>query len=158
MHAVGHPLRDVPVCQSCGFVFWQNPKPTVSVLIHRDGAVLLVRRGVEPRKGMWDTPGGFMSPGELPEETARREIMEELGLDVHLRGPVLFLTGSYGDDGEPVLDIYYMGAITQDPQVVQDDVMEVRWFSLDHLPEEIGFPHTRTALETVRRMLKEGRI
>lgn len=54
----------------------------VSGLILRDGRVLLVRRGKEPFLGFWSLPGGHVEPGETPEESVRREVREETGLDV----------------------------------------------------------------------------
>ena len=62
-----------PVCTRCGETFFQNSKPCVGTIIVRDGLVLLVRRGIEPFKGDWDLPGGFLDPGEPPDAGAVRE-------------------------------------------------------------------------------------
>ena len=70
-------------CASCGFIFYQNAKPTASVLIENNkGEILLTRRAIEPLKGYWDTAGGFCEEDEHPENAARREIKEELGIDI----------------------------------------------------------------------------
>ena len=55
-------------------------------LIHRDGSILLIRRRFEPNKGRWSLPGGLVEIGEDPAEAARREVMEELGLEVAIEG------------------------------------------------------------------------
>ena len=59
-------MRTVCTVTACGLVLYENPAPTVSAIVERDGRVLLTRRGIEPRLGMWDTPGGFIEAGEEP--------------------------------------------------------------------------------------------
>ena len=65
-------------CELCKF---NNPKGSVTAVIIRDGKLLLLKRNEEPFKGMWDLPGGYMEENELPEETLRRELKEELGVE-----------------------------------------------------------------------------
>jgi ADP-ribose pyrophosphatase YjhB (NUDIX family) len=71
-----------PVCTQCGFVHFLDPKVAVIALIVWDGHVLLARRGVDPEKGKWALPGGYMDAGELPEAALRRELEEEVGIQV----------------------------------------------------------------------------
>lgn len=68
-------------CQSCGFNFFLNAAAAVTALIFDEsGKLLMVRRGIEPAKGMLDLPGGFVDPGESAEAAIARELKEELGL------------------------------------------------------------------------------
>lgn len=70
-------------CRDCGFEFYINAAAAVVALIEDDrGRLLLVRRAREPMKGTLDLPGGFVDPGETLEEALRREIREELNLDI----------------------------------------------------------------------------
>ncbi|MCP4712464.1 MAG: NUDIX domain-containing protein, partial [Planctomycetes bacterium] len=70
-------------CPDCGFGFFLNTAAAVGALITDDeGRLLVTVRKDEPAKGTWDLPGGFTDPGESVEETVRREIKEELGLDI----------------------------------------------------------------------------
>ena len=68
---------DVLHCPACGLVIYDNPAPTASALVVRDGSVLLARRARPPQQGLWDTPGGFIEPGELPTDAVVRELREE---------------------------------------------------------------------------------
>lgn len=144
-----------PVCTRCGHVEWQNPKPTASALITRrrdDGAVevLLVRRAQEPFRDHWDCPGGFIDPDEHPEQTVRREMQEELGVEVDVRRFAGIFMDHYGDDGESTLNVYYEAAIRGGTISPGSDASEAAWFPLDRLPEPMAFGNNRRALEALR--------
>jgi 8-oxo-dGTP pyrophosphatase MutT (NUDIX family) len=85
------------VCERCGWRWYANPKPAAAVLLERhdegqaEPAVLLLRRAVQPGLGAWDLPAGYLDPGESCESAARRETLEEAGVEVEL----LALTGVY---------------------------------------------------------------
>jgi NAD+ diphosphatase len=70
-------------CPDCGLVFYLNVAAAVVGLISdSQGRILVTVRGQKPKEGMLDLPGGFVDPGESAEEALRREIQEELGLEV----------------------------------------------------------------------------
>jgi len=70
-------------CEACGFELFMNPAASVAgVIVDRHGQMIVLIRGKEPGKGGWDLPGGFVDPGETAEEALRREIREEVGLEV----------------------------------------------------------------------------
>ena len=69
-------------CQACAFVAWGNSVPAVLALVERDGRLLLARRALEPGRGLWDIPGGFLEEGEHPIDGLRRELHEETGLEL----------------------------------------------------------------------------
>ena len=64
----------------------EHPLVGVGGFVHKDGKVLLIRRKFDPNKGRWAPPGGLLELGEDPEEAARREVREELGLEVEVEG------------------------------------------------------------------------
>lgn len=64
----------------------EHPLVGVGGVIHKDGKFLMVRRRFEPNKGRWALPGGLLELGEDPEEAAKREVREELGLEVEVEG------------------------------------------------------------------------
>jgi ADP-ribose pyrophosphatase YjhB (NUDIX family) len=65
------------VCTGCGTVHYQNPKIVAGCVPEHAGRILLCRRAIEPRRGYWTIPAGFMENGESLEEAARRESIEE---------------------------------------------------------------------------------
>jgi len=70
-------------CSRCGWVFFGNPAAAAAGLLWHDGELLMVRRGREPSKGLLDLPGGFVDPNESAEQALRRELIEELKLDLN---------------------------------------------------------------------------
>ena len=70
------------VCPACGTIHYQNPKLVVGALAEWEDRILLCRRAIEPRHGMWTLPAGFMENDETTQEGARRETLEESLADV----------------------------------------------------------------------------
>ena len=133
-------------CLSCKFIFYQNSKPTVSALIINGDEVLLGKRCINPAKGMWDVPGGFLELGEHPEDGMRREAMEETGLEVE----ILFMLGifmdEYGTEGESTLNICYVVKAAGGEERPGDDLCDLKWFSIADLPKEIAFKNGKDML------------
>jgi ADP-ribose pyrophosphatase YjhB (NUDIX family) len=135
-------------CPACGLVVYENPAPTASAIVERDGRILLTRRGIEPFRGMWDLPGGFVEPGEHPEDAVRRELFEETGLDVAPGCLVGIYTDVYGHGGGTTLNIYYAAEVVCGAEAASSDVSELRWFAPSDLPPaaELAFANGPAAL------------
>jgi 8-oxo-dGTP diphosphatase len=117
-----------------------------------DGRVLLARRAIEPFLGLWDIPGGFVTPGETLADAVRRELREEAGVEVEVGRLVAAVPDVYGDGGEPTINAFFECRLTAgDPQPA-DDVSELRWFDPGALPQELAFDCVRTALAAWRLM------
>jgi 8-oxo-dGTP diphosphatase len=130
-------------------------------LIVQDKRVLLVRRGIEPYRGYWDIPGGFLAPGEHPRDGMLREVREETGLKVRVvrfLGVYMDRYGS-GADSEYTLNHYYVvEPIGGTPQAA-DDAVELRWFAFDEIPvDQIAFAHDREVLHDLREPYKAERV
>ncbi len=69
-------------CKECSFIFFQNIAAAVAVILEYDKKILLTTRGEEPGKGKLDLPGGFVDPKESAEEAVKREIREELKIEI----------------------------------------------------------------------------
>lgn len=96
------------VCDRCSWRWYANPKPAAAVLLERSSgmdepSVLLLRRAMDPGRGAWDLPAGYLDPGESFEEAARREAREEAGLDVEL----LSLAGVYHSPAVNAVTVVY---------------------------------------------------
>ena len=61
------------ICDACGFIDYVNPRIVVGSVVEHDGRILMCRRSIEPRRGFWTLPAGFMEQGETTEDGARRE-------------------------------------------------------------------------------------
>jgi len=72
------------VCSACGTIHYQNPKIVAGCVPEHDGKILLCRRAIEPRRGYWTIPAGFMENGETTQDAARREALEEALADVEV--------------------------------------------------------------------------
>lgn len=78
-HAEG---KERPYCPSCDRIIWQNASPAAATVLRKGEKILFVKRGIEPGKGEWSLPAGFLEYEEEPEEAAARELEEETGLKV----------------------------------------------------------------------------
>jgi ADP-ribose pyrophosphatase YjhB (NUDIX family) len=143
----GEPERQV--CERCGRVHYRNAKPSVSAVIVRGGRVLLLRRGVEPGRGWWDLPGGFLEADEHPTAGAAREAREETGLAVVITGLLGVYMGTYGVDADPdsILNLAYLAEASAGEPRRNDEATEFGWFAPAAVPDEIAFAHNRAALE-----------
>ncbi len=127
-----------PVCTACGSVFWQDPKVAVAALIPwgENGSVLLGRRAIDPGKGRWSFPSGYVDRGEDVQQAARREVLEETGLHVDIGG----LVGVYSAAGHPVVLIVYMARHVGGAACPGPEVSELAGFTLERLPD-MAFQH-----------------
>jgi ADP-ribose pyrophosphatase YjhB (NUDIX family) len=126
-------------CPACGFVAYANPKPTASALVVDDaGRILLTRRAIEPFKGDWDIPGGFLEEGEHPLDGIRRELREETGLDVEPLDFFGVFMDRYGGDStaQSTLNLLWTARVVGGEASPADDVDELGWFGPDELPPE----------------------
>lgn len=134
------------VCEGCGFIFYRNPVPVVGCLVFDPrGRILLVKRGVEPAKGKWGLPCGFIELGETPPAAARREMKEETGLV----GRVMELLGIYHEPNYRYQSLFlsiYLLKPTGGKVRPGDDAQAVRFFPLGHMPE-LGLPAHRRVLK-----------
>ncbi|MFQ6008813.1 MAG: NUDIX hydrolase [Candidatus Zixiibacteriota bacterium] len=136
--------------ETCGFVFYQNPIPAAGAIIVQNDQVLLVKRAHPPRVGWWCLPAGFLEWNEHPTQTAVREVNEETGLDIRLTSFFDVYTG-YDDPRTNAVLILYLADVIGGTLRASDDALEVCYFPLDNLPDNIAFISHRQALADYRR-------
>lgn len=133
-----------PCCPACGYVHFYDPKVAAAVFIEDGDRVLLVRRGVDPERGKWALPAGFVDHREDPRATAVREVQEETGLEVRLTR-LVDVFHSPLEAGASIV-IVYAAEVVGGALRPQDDVEAVAWFSPEALPE-LAFESTRRLVE-----------
>jgi len=136
---------------------YQYPRPAVTVdiiLIKNIAAakeILLIQRGIEPFKGMWALPGGFVEMDETLKQAAMRELKEETGLE----NIALTQFRTYGDPNRDprhrtISVVFYsiiISAIDLKP-IAGDDASNVKWFHISDLPD-LAFDHEQIILEAL---------
>ncbi len=145
-------MRRVCPNPDCRFVQFIDPKISAAVMALQDGKVLLVKRSMEPARGSWCLPGGFMEIGETPPQTAVRECKEESGFEVEITG---LIDVYYYEDyrGSGVL-IMYKGRVIGGQPDPDSESKAVAFFGPNELPENIQFDSNIKALAAWR----EGKL
>ncbi len=144
-------------CSRCHFIFYQNSKPTVCALIIDNDRVLLGKRKVNPSKGLWDIPGGFLEEGEHPEDGLKREIWEETKLKIKIEDFIGFFNDTYhmknGGEEEiyTTLNICYSAKIMKGRPTAGDDVESLKLFKLTDLPKKLAFNNTKEILKIFKK-------
>jgi len=135
-------------CEQCREPIYENPIPATCLVVvdHRE-RLLLVKRSVEPKKGFWCLPGGFMELGETPSEAALRELHEETGLSGQI-DRLLDVTSNPSDQYHTVLMVGYLVKTFIGDPVAGDDASDIAWFGIEDLPD-IAFASHRKFIETV---------
>ena len=132
-------------------VHYQNPRMVVGCIVEHDERVLLCRRAIEPRRGLWTLPAGFLELGESTVEGAVRETMEEARARVRVIAP-------YAHFDVPHIGqayILYRAELIEPGFAAGPESLEVELFALDQVPwSEIAFPVVRFCLE----LLQEDRL
>ena len=148
-----HPEERPLLCDRCGWRWLANPLPAAAVLLERtaaDGepAILLLRRTVEPGRGEWDLPAGYLEPGESFEAGARREAAEEAGMEVTLAS----LAGVYHSAAGNAVTVVYRARSVDPTAPVSPDFEsdDHAWIPRSEVPAwlpRMAFPSMRAAVD-----------
>lgn len=147
-------------CPACGLRYFFNPTVAAAVFIRReDGRALFIRRARDPACGRLAATGGFIDIGENAEAAARREVREEVGLELVDLRYLNSHTNLYPYAGVeyPVLDLVFTArAVAPEAACALDDVAGLEWLDpLEVDPEEMAFPSMVVGLRLWQRLLRE---
>ncbi len=131
-----------------------NPKPCVAVIITKDDKILLAQRAIEPAKGKWDLVGGFINVDESAEAAAIRETKEETSLDVIVKKYLGSISDVYGETDIATLNFCYLVQVKRGSPKADSDVAELKWFSINEIPENMAFAHQTRAIELLKQNIK----
>ena len=130
--------RTRPYCPRCDAPVYFDPKVAVVVFIESDERVLLIQRAVDPGRGQWALPAGFVDHDEAPEAAARRETLEETGFQVRI--DKLLAVFPKRDHGLADIIIAYSATVIGGAAQAGDDAAAVGFFARGHLPPLVFYP------------------
>ena len=136
--------KERAVCPACHTIHYENPLNVVGTIPYWGDKVLLCKRNIEPRKGLWTLPAGFMELNETTSEGAARETVEEAGAQFEMEE--LFTLVNAARVGQ--VHLFYRARLTSDQFDPGVETMEAQLFSESEIPwETIAFRTTHVTLE-----------
>ncbi len=142
------------LCPDCGYVAYENPKIVVGSVALLDGRILLCRRAIEPRKGFWTLPAGYLELNETPEQGTLREAWEEARARLSLDG----LLAVFSIPRISQIQLIYRARLTSPEIAAGPESAEVGMFNWDDIPwDDIAFPSVHWALDRYRE-IGEGQL
>lgn len=136
-------------CNQCDLIIYLDPKIAAGTIPQKDGKIVLLKRNIEPARGKWTFPGGYVDRGEVVSEAAIRETKEE----THLEVKITSLLNVYSYPGVEVVIVVYLAEILEGDPKPGSEAQEVRFFSPDEIPwKELAFQSTRDALRELLRV------
>lgn len=143
------------ICDRCGFIHYVNPKIVVGSVVMHENMFLLCKRSIEPRRGYWTLPAGFMEQGETTEEGARREAREEANADIELRDVLAI----YNIPRIAQVQIMYRATLRRPEFSAGEESLEVGLFAWEDIPwKELAFPSVYWALTQFRSVMDKDVI
>lgn len=141
-------------CADCGFDYYSNAAAAVAAVItDTQGRTLLTTRAFEPARGTLDLPGGFVENGETAEEALRREVREELGIELNTLAYLTSQPNIYPFAGIEIhtLDMIFRASITPGDTISpSDDVAQAQFYELSPVVlNRVGLPSIRKVLSDI---------
>ncbi len=137
------------MCTGCDFIFYLDPKLVSCSIVEIDKKIILLKRGIQPAKGKWVIPGGYVDRGEEIEAAARRETREECGIDIRIKN----LLGVYSYPSYLEVVIVYVAEPLSGEPVAGDESIDIKLLPPEEIPwEELAFRSTKNALRDYIRI------
>ena len=139
-------LRLRPTCPTCGFIQFQNPAPTVSIVVAAEDRVLLGKRLGPPGQGRWSFPSGYIEYDDDFLTTGLREVKEETGLDVEIEA-IIHVLSSFLAPRWHFFSVFLLARPVGGELAAGDDLEAVAWFSPSDVLPEMAFQEDIDVLE-----------
>ncbi|WP_419869558.1 NUDIX hydrolase [Chryseobacterium sp. CT-SW4] len=141
-------------CPNCNFTLYNNVAGAVAVVICYGNEIYLTKRNRDPKKGKLDLAGGFVDPKESAEETCKRELFEELQLEINISN-LTYLTSlpnvyQYKEIDYNTIDLFYEYRVSEKFEVNLElsEISEAQWIPLNELNlEDIAFDSQKKFFE-----------
>jgi len=154
-HVVGGEPRNHWFCQRCQTPHYDNPRVVVTAFVASGDRLLWVQRGLQPQRGKWAIPGGFLEQGETLAEGAARELHEEAGILLPPEQLQLYMTGSI-----TFINQVYMGfraTVATDVCLPGDESMDCRFFTRRECPwGQVAYPQVNDSIRQAYDDLDSG--
>jgi len=132
------------VCSQCEFILYQDPKLVACSIVELDQKIVLLKRAIDPQKGKWVLPGGYVDQGEEVESAAVRETLEECGIKTRVKN----LLGVYSYRGRVAVVVVYVAEYISGDLFADDETQEVKRCNPEEIPwQDLAFPSTADALK-----------
>jgi ADP-ribose pyrophosphatase YjhB (NUDIX family) len=142
------------VCSKCDFVFYLDPKVVACSIVEMEGRIVLLKRAIDPQKGKWVLPGGYVDRGEEVKAAALREMEEECGLKIRTKE----LLGLYSYPGKLSVVVVYVAEPLGGNLIVGDETAEVGLYSPENIHwDELAFQSTIDALKDYLKKREHSR-
>ena len=137
------------VCDTCGMIHYQNPRLVVGCVPEHGARILLCRRAIEPRRGYWTVPAGFMENGETLQQAAARETREEALAEVEIGSLLSVVHVLHAQQ----VHVFFRATLAAERYGAGVESLEVALFETSAIPwDDIAFPSTDF---TLRRYLED---
>src|SRR6056297_2148365 len=143
------------VCKSCGMIHYQNPKMVVGCIPESGDRILLCKRAIEPRRGRWTIPAGYLENGETVTEGAGRESFEEAGAQFKALVPYRLFSIRHVNQ----MYLIFRGELADDGYAAGEESLAVRLFNESEIPwAELAFKVVATCLKDYFSERRDGRF
>lgn len=137
------------VCNSCGWIHYENPKIVVGAVCTWDDKILLCKRAIGPRRGYWTLPAGYLEEHETPEQGVIRETWEEARAKIAIRN----LLAVYSIPRISQVQLIYRAQLVSPDIAAGEESEEVGLFSWQDIPhDDLSFPSVHWALGHFREV------
>jgi ADP-ribose pyrophosphatase YjhB (NUDIX family) len=145
--------RERLICSGCGFVLYDNPKIVVGSVVRWGDKILMCRRAIDPRRGFWTLPAGYLELNESTRAGAEREAWEE----AHAKIAIETLLAIYDIPRISQVQLIYRARLIDDTIAAGPESLEIGLFGWNDIPwDEIAFPSVRWALRHEKDVQASG--